>query len=344
MMTVWEKAKNTKKPIFLYGTGNGADKVIDELVRLNIKIEGIFASDGFVRKRTFRGFEVKSYSEVKKIYGEIFVLIVFGSSRIEVLNNFKKIAEENETYCVDVPVYGENIFNKDFYTKHKTQIEQVRNMLFDEKSKHIFDNIINFKLTGNMDLLFSIESDRKEAYSDILKLSDSESYLDLGAFNGDTVLEFCQNVNSYNRITAAEPDSKNFKKLQANTVHLKNINCINACALDFCGEIQFSSNGGRNGNVSESGKNVKCITVDEIVKEESMSYIKFDVEGQEKEAILGAKETIKRLKPKMLISCYHRSEDIFTLPLLVASIRDDYKIHIRHNPYIPAWDTQFYFI
>ena len=68
------------------------------------------------------------------------------------------------------------------------------------------------------------------------------------------------------------------------------------------------------------------------------------MEGLEKEAITGAKETIKRCKPKMLVSCYHRSEDIFTLPLLVKSIRDDYRVYIRHNPYIPAWDTQFYFI
>ncbi len=344
MMTVWEKAQSTKKPIFLYGTGNGADKVIDELLRLNIKIEGVFASDGFVRKRTFRGFEVKSYGEVKTAYSDIFVLIVFGSSRNEVLGSFKKIAEENETYCVDVPVYGENIFNREFYDNHKCEIEQVRNMLFDEKSKQIFDNIINFKLTGNMDLLFSIETDRKEAFNNILKLSDSENYLDLGAFNGDTVLEFCQNVNSYNNITAVEPDSKNFKRLQANTEHIKNINCINACVSNFCGEIHFSSNGGRNGNISENGKTVKCLTVDEITKESPVTYIKFDVEGQEKDAILGAKETIKHLKSKMLISCYHRSEDIFTLPLLVASIRDDYKIHIRHNPYIPAWDTQFYFV
>ena len=64
----------------------------------------------------------------------------------------------------------------------------------------------------------------------------------------------------------------------------------------------------------------------------------------EKEAVTGAAETIKKYKPKMLVSCYHRSEDIFSLPLQIMEIRDDYKVYIRHNPYLPAWDTQFYFI
>ena len=129
MITVWEKAKSTYKPVLIYGTGNGADKIIDELNRLNVPIAGIFASDGFVRSRTFRGFPVISYSQAKEQYGDFLTLISFGSQRPEVLENFKRIAQERETYSVDVPVYGDNIFNREFYEKHKDEIPSTKGLL-----------------------------------------------------------------------------------------------------------------------------------------------------------------------------------------------------------------------
>lgn len=344
MKTVWERAKETEKPVLIYGTGNGADKILDELERLDISVSGVFASDGFVRNRTFRGFPVMGYTQAKENFGDFLTLISFGSQRQEVIENFIKISKETETYSVDVPVYGDNIFNRDFYNTHKTEIEQVKKLLSDEKSKSVYENIINFKLTGDINFLLSCETPREEAYKNILKLSNDEIYIDLGAFNGDTVLEFLKNVSSYKRICAVEPDIKNFAKLKNNTQHIKNIERLNVCISDNCGEITFSKHGGRNGNADKNGNTVKCMTVDSILGENDVTYIKFDVEGLEKEAIDGAKDTIRRCKPKMLVSCYHRSEDIFAIPLQILSIRDDYKVFIRHNPYIPAWDTQFYFI
>ena len=342
MKTVWERAKETEKPVLIYGTGNGADKILDELERLDISVSGIFASDGFVRNRTFRGFPVMGYQQAKEKFGDFLTLISFGSQRQEVIENFIKISKETETYSVDVPVYGDNIFSRDFYENYITEIKQVKMMLSDEKSKSVYENIINFKLTGDMNFLLRSETTREEAYKNILQLGNDEIYMDLGAFNGDTVSEFLENVSSYSKIYAAEPDIKNFTKLLNNTRYIENIECLNVCISDFCGEVTFSKHGGRNGNADKNGNPVKCMTVDSILGKNDVTYIKFDVEGLEKEAINGAKDTIKRCKPKMLVSCYHRSEDIFAIPLQIMSIRDDYKVFIRHNPYIPAWDTNVY--
>lgn len=344
MKTVWERAKETDKKILLYGTGNGADKIIDELGRLGVEIDGVFAGDSFVRKRTFRGFPVLSYDEAKSRFGDFLVLLAFGSSRSEVIDNIVRISREQELYSVDVPVFGDNIFNRDYYMTHQSQIETVRSLLADEQSKKVFDNVVNFKLTGNINLLFDCQTPVSEAYENILSLSNNEIYMDLGAFNGDTVHQFLRFVDGYKKIYAVEPDGKNLSKLIKNTAGIKNIEYINCCICDMVGEITFSSHGGRNGTVDSNGTAVKSATVDSIIGDEDVTYIKFDIEGFESKALDGAVETIKRCKPKMLISCYHRSEDIFCLPLKVMSIRNDYKVYIRHNPYIPAWDTQFYFV
>ena len=69
-----------------------------------------------------------------------------------------------------------------------------------------------------------------------------------------------------------------------------------------------------------------------------MDYIKYDVEGAEKEALLGSVNTIKAHKPALLVSAYHRSEDIFELPLMLNTLEPSYKLYLRRYPYIPAWD------
>ena len=44
---IWSYLKNTKKPIFLYGMGNGAEIMIKQLDTLGVKPVGFFASVGF---------------------------------------------------------------------------------------------------------------------------------------------------------------------------------------------------------------------------------------------------------------------------------------------------------
>ena len=46
----------------------------------------------------------------------------------------------------------------------------------------------------------------------------------------------------------------------------------------------------------------------------------------------------------MLIACYHKNEDLFMLPEQILGLRDDYKLYMRHHPYIPGWDTNYYFV
>ena len=75
--SIWKTLKNTEKPIILYGTGNGADKVLDEMQKLKLPISGIFVSDDFVRGQTFRGFKVQKLSYFSEIYDAFIVCVAF---------------------------------------------------------------------------------------------------------------------------------------------------------------------------------------------------------------------------------------------------------------------------
>ena len=72
---LWETLSYAQKPIFLYGMGDGADKILNVCESKNIKISGVFASDDFVRGQSFRGFTVKKYSDIKAEYNDIIILI-----------------------------------------------------------------------------------------------------------------------------------------------------------------------------------------------------------------------------------------------------------------------------
>lgn len=61
-----------------------------------------------------------------------------------------------------------------------------------------------------------------------------------------------------------------------------------------------------------------------------VTFIKMDVEGAEYETLLGAKETIKKYKPKLAICVYHKPEDIWELPLLIYKLNPSYRFYLRH--------------
>ena len=62
MTDVWQYLRGIDRPIVMYGTGNGADRIFSVFGRLGITVSAIFASDGFVRSRTFHGIPVVSSS------------------------------------------------------------------------------------------------------------------------------------------------------------------------------------------------------------------------------------------------------------------------------------------
>ena len=70
----------------------------------------------------------------------------------------------------------------------------------------------------------------------------------------------------------------------------------------------------------------------------AVDYIKYDVEGAEKEALNGSAQTIASCHPRLLVSLYHRSEDLFALPLQIHTLHPSYRLYLRRYPYVPAWD------
>lgn len=344
MQFLWEYLKTANKPILLYGTGNGADKIIDRLLLDGVSVSGVFASDGFVRNRSFRGFDVISYNKAKADFKNFIVLVAFGSKRPEVVENVEKIAAEQELYIVDVPVYGDTVFDKVYFEAHKEDYNNILNRFSDERSKDVFKNICKFKLTGSYESLKAAEDLEDETFKTLIPLNKNDTIFDLGAYCGDTAEQFLRYQPDLEKIVAVEPAPKNFARLENLSITEPKIFPINAAVSNTGDEVHFSGKSGRNQSAGMGKELVKAIKIDELTEEfGTPGFIKFDVEGAEEEAILSGKETIKNYGPTLYISTYHRSEDLFLIPKLVLSLNPHYKMFIRHYPHIPCWDTYYIF-
>ena len=335
---IWGKLQRLNRPLVLYGMGNGAEAMIRQLAKYGLAPSGFFASDDFVRGQSFLGFPVLTFSQAKERFPDMVVLVAFGTQRPEVIQNILSL--EAEVYAPEVPVAGNEVFTLAYARENRKAIEAAYALLADDRSRRVFEELIAYKLDGEIRHLLACESERDELYA-LLSFHNRERYLDLGAYNGDTVLEFIQQNREWESITAVEPDAKNFRKLMKNTAGIENITCIQAVAGDTCGIAHFSSFGGRNSRPGNGGQ-VPAITVDSLKK--PFSFIKMDVEGGEAAVLQGARETIRNDRPKMLVAAYHRSGDLFSLPLTVHRLNPNYKIYLRHQRYIPAWDTNYCFI
>ncbi len=335
----WEKIKESGKPVVIYGMGNGADKVIDEFNRLDIEIKGVTASDDFVRGQQFRGFTVKKLSEFD---GDFIIAVAFASCIPEVMNHIFSLCGKYRVIVPCVPVFGDEIFNREFVEKHENELNSAYE-LFENESKKIYAGCVDFIFGGELETLKNITTEKNEVFENILKLGDNESYLDLGAYRGDTVEEFLNYCKGkYSDITALEPDRRTFKKLETYLENVEKSTAYQCAVYSENKTLIFSNKAGRQSTISEKGIETEAVCVDSLYADKTVTYIKMDVEGAEKEAIQGAEKTLKNQKPKLNIALYHRSEDVFSIPLQIAKINPEYKFHIRRHHYIPCWDMNLY--
>ncbi len=337
----WEFLKKTPLPIAVYGTGNGADRVFEEFDRLGITVSAVVASDGFVRKRTFHEFEVKSISQLENEIGDFVIALAFASPLTEVIENIKNLSKRHKVIMPSVPVYESEIFNKDFLKDNLDEIQLAYSHLADEQSRRVFENIIRFQITGDLNYCFECETSKDEAF-EILNLGENESFLDLGAYRGDTVEEFLKYAKSYEKIVAVEPDTRTFKKLQLNCKNLENCTTLNNAIWSENCTLTFDGNKGRGASAKSQGEEKTAICVDYITeKYGDFSYINIDIEGAESEMLKGACLTLAS-RPKLCMAVYHKSEDIFALVNQIKEMNDDYKIYLRHHKHISFWDTNIY--
>jgi len=354
---VWHRLKTAGKPIVLYGMGNGADKILRVMDALGLEAADFFASDGFVRGHSFHGKRVLSYTEACEKYPDMLVVISFASSLPDVHARFDEIDARFETVAPDVPVSGDTLFTYDWFCAHRAELEAVYAQLADDESRFLYEQIINYKLSGKLCYLRAAVSDEDTVMHTLVQPQTIHSYLDLGAYNGDTVRAMLDAAPDLHTVWAMEPDARNYKKLAlyAEQETRADVRTYPYAAWDRRETLTFRVEGNRNSTVAKNAttgisvaqakeKQIEAQMPDAVLAGASVDYIKYDVEGAEREALLGCTRTIADHKPRLLVSLYHRTEDLYALPQMVLQLCPAYRLYLRRFRYVPAWDINLYCI
>lgn len=169
---------------------------------------------------------------------------------------------------------------------------------------------------------------------DLIKPSKEEVIVDLGAYTGDTIIDYLTTygTENYKKIICYEITENTFNILQNNLSHYKNIECRRKGISNTKEKLYIGDNNvdaSANTLTNYGTKEIETTTIDEDINE-PITMIKMDIEGFEQKAIEGARKAIETYHPKLLISVYHNHEDIWKIPKMIEEIAPGYKFYLRY--------------
>lgn len=235
--------------------------------------------------------------------------------------------------------------------------QEVMELLADDESRSVIERIIAFR--SGSDLAFSAFQSEEQQYFNHLTLHALPkdrpiSYLDVGAFNGDTLEALCAKALVGTAILL-EPDPSNFRELVVNSRRLVDRypvlqpHNLPLGAGSESGFIRLEAGGeasslhSRSLGQSEDSYWVTVSPLDDVLPVEQIDFVKIDVEGHDREAIMGMKGILNRSTPVVAVSLYHRPRDFVDLTL---HLRDTlhampYMYYVRQHLY-NSFETVLY--
>ena len=347
---------NINLPVILYGAGAGVQWFIKLMKKYDITITSII--DGkysYTDKGCIEGIDVQSLGWIEEQYNEIIIVISAPAHRNEIIYKIKQSKLKEHVFSFDPTLeilqgvgYEER---KNYYLDKQEELFELWKKLNDDFSRKTFENILRGALTSNCDFYQGI-ANTTQYFPDIImsQINSSETFVDVGAYTGDSISEFINAVQGkWHKIFAFEPDSNNYK------IAKKNYNderiCLFKKGVGRKNETLFllNENKGKDegahvvDNADIASELMKVVKLDDVISEK-VTYIKMDIEGMEMDALLGAKKLIKSYRPKLAVSVYHKMEDLLLISHFIESMDLEYKLYLRHYWSCSGTDTVLFAI
>lgn len=234
----------------------------------------------------------------------------------------------------------------EYIRDHISDFERAYRRMEDDKSKSVFCNILNYKITKDETHLSKLQAytdNEENQYFDntIFDFVQDECFLDIGAYIGDTFDAFKRMYkDGWLHYYGLEADHKIYLELVTKVSSMEeNEKCsiYNIAAWDEDTVLYFDSVAGSSTMKSDKGvEAIEAKPIDELI-DERVSFIKMDIEGAEYKALVGLSETIKRNKPILAVCVYHKRDDYFKLTDYIENLLPgEYVYYMRQYRYTPT--------
>ena len=162
--------------------------------------------------------------------------------------------------------------------------------------------------------------------------------IDGGGCFGDTALNFADHVGSGGHVYVFDPLPRHCAimrdQLLMNPALASRITIVPAGLADTANDVApMPDDDVINPAARVVAGTMPLTTIDETVARNGVArvdFVKLDIEGSELGALRGAESAIRRDRPKLAISLYHRPEDFFSIPTWIASLNLGYKLYLDH--------------
>jgi FkbM family methyltransferase len=220
-------------------------------------------------------------------------------------------------------------------------IDLLRNaacLLSDQQSRDIFFSLLNFRLHANP--LLHPPIDRHDQYlpHNLPGFVKTITFVDGGAYDGDTYRFLKNSGVDINHWIAFEPDLNNFDKLSKNAQATDAKSTLFPCGLsDHAHLVTFESGMGTGSRISGSNPNganitaISCVALDDVIQNQKIDFIKCDIEGAESAALNGMAKTLSQSRPRLAVSLYHKPCDLWELVNQTAGLLPESDFYIRQH-------------
>lgn len=321
-----------KKKLIFWGTGAVAEAWWDDMNEAGLMPKYVVDSKKAGAK--FKGYDIVSPEEIA---GASDCAIVIMSTNPYL---YQEITDQIKGMNLGV----QHVFSCSalYYWFCRERIINLTKELDDEDSMESLISLMKARMEGK--LLKDSDLNNKQYFPIYLfsRWDDREVYVDAGAFVGDTLEMFLfEKFGTFESYYAFEPLRKNFEALKFRVERLERewgivgkIVCVNQGLDKEIGEQKMSSLFPVGATIGTNEEKVgleiiKTVSIDEYFEEKRISTIKADIEGKEMDMLMGAEKSIKKWKPKMAISIYHKPSDLYKIFELIKSFDLDYKFAVR---------------
>ncbi|GHV04506.1 hypothetical protein AGMMS50229_06060 [Campylobacterota bacterium] len=334
------------KRLVLYGCGAGGGGAVRHLTAKGIRPAVI--CDTYSTAKSAYGFEVVKPQWLVEHKHEIQILITTFHYK-EVIDmllqmGLAKLAIGIFAELSQFESYQSGRLNSDI-----DKIRQAFALLNDQESKQVFINLLRYKLDGNP-IHYLRTSDLHSGYdpidkipahtftSEVLTLSEDEVLADCGANDGDTIRQFIAlTKGKFKQIVGFEPDRNSLVSFRKwlDAQHDARISIEPFGVYKERATLGFvENNKGSMISSSETANTIEVIDLDHYL-DRGFTLIKMNIEGAELDALHGAEQMIKKLRPKLIIYAYHDTTHLWELLLYIASLlgQEKARFFLRHDGY-----------
>lgn len=333
---------NSGAKLYVWGCASTA-KMVTEYIESasSVKVTAYIVDDLYYRDELYNNRKVIKFSQWKQIAknGDYVVIGFTNEERAQELMD--RLGEGIQGLYFYFP-YSSNAYGQcltyEKYCEFQDEFNKVYNLLEDQLSKDTMERFLDGCINGRIDALNECKA-IGQYFNELTQCYQVGCFVDCGAYTGDTI-EAAKSFygDRLTKIVSFEPDEKNIQLLKERVekcgMKEKQLCLVTMGSWSKRDTLYFSSDNSSSSISEEGDITIEVDSIDHVLEpfSEKIDYIKMDVEGSEKESLLGATNTIQKYHPILAICVYHRPEDLYELTQTIIELADGYpyKFFLRY--------------